>query len=132
VDEFLTRIWADLGGRIGGPMTFRFILQPAMATFFAVKAGLADARTNRPPYFWAILHDPLQRRELLQEGWKATARIFALGVVMDVIYQILVLRWVYPGEVLIVALLLACIPYLLIRGPVGRLARRDHPRKEPV
>jgi len=131
VDDILARIWQDLGGRVGGPMTFRFILQPTMATLFAVKAGLADARTNRPPYFWAIIHDPSHRQQLLQEGWKATSRIFALGVVMDAIYQVLVFRWVYPGEVLIVALLLACVPYLLVRGPVGRFARRVH-RKEVV
>jgi hypothetical protein len=41
-------------------------------------------------------------------------------------------RWVHPGEVLIVAFLLACVPYLLIRGPVARLARRVQPRKEMV
>jgi hypothetical protein len=131
MDDMFARIWQDLGGRIGGPMTFRVILQPLAAAFFAVKAGLADARTNRPPYFWAILNDPLHRRQLLQEGWKAIARIFALAVAMDVIYQVLVFRWVYPVEVLIVALLLACVPYLLIRGPVGRLARRVH-QKEVV
>jgi hypothetical protein len=29
----------------------------------------------------------------------------------------------YPGEALIVAIVLAFIPYLLIRGPAARLAR---------
>jgi len=132
VDDIITRIWQDLGGRVGGPMTFRIFLQPAMATLFAIKAGLADGRAGRPPYFWAILNDPSHRKELLGEGWKATARIFALAIAIDVIYQIIVFRWVYPTETLIVAFLLACVPYLLIRGPVGRLARSREPRKAAV
>jgi hypothetical protein len=113
-------------------MTFRLILQPAMATFFAVKAGLADGRANKPPYLFAIVTDPVHRKNMLHEGWKSTARIFALAIVMDVIYQIIALRWVYPGEAIIVSFLLACVPYLLIRGPVGRLARRVQLGKEVV
>jgi hypothetical protein len=129
MDDILARIWENVGGRVGGPMTFRVVLQPLMAALFAIRAGLADAQSDRPPYFWAIIYDPSQRRQLLHEGWKATARIFALAIVMDVIYQVTVFHWLYPGELLIVALLLACVPYLLIRGPVSRLARRFQPRK---
>jgi len=61
---------------------------------------------------------------LLREGWKSTARVFLLAVIMDVIYQLIVQHWIYPGEVLIVAVLLAIVPYLLIRGPVTRVAER--------
>jgi hypothetical protein len=39
---------------------------------------------------------------------------------MDFIYQLMVFQWIYPGEALIVSCILACIPYLLIRGPIGR------------
>jgi hypothetical protein len=41
-----------------------------------------------------------------------------------VIYELIVYRWVYPGQALIVAVVLAIIPYLLVRGPVTRVARR--------
>jgi len=125
----LVRIWRDLGGRVGGPMSFRFLLQPAMAALFAARGGLADAHANKPPYFWAIVHDPAHRRELVDEGWKAIARVFVLAIAMDVVYQILVFKWVYPVEALIVAFLLACVPYLLIRGSVSRLVRRVQTRK---
>ena len=47
--------------------------------------------------------------------------MFALGVLMDVIYQWLVFRHVYPGEVLIVATGLAIVPYVLLRGPINRM-----------
>lgn len=122
MDDLLTRLWENLGGRIGGPFTFRLILQPLVAAALAIRAGLLDARTGRPPYFWAILTNPVHRRDLLREGWKAVASVFAVAVVIDVVYQLIVFRWVYLGEVLIVAFLLACVPYLLIRGPANRIA----------
>ena len=42
---------------------------------------------------------------------------------MDVIYQIIVLKGLRPLEGLIVSVVLAILPYLLVRGPVNRLAR---------
>ena len=124
MEEFISRVLTGLSNRVGGPMTFRIILQPLMAGLFAVRAGLKDAREERPPYFWTILTDPSQRAALLREGWRSVARVFVLAIVMDVIYQWIVLRWIYPGEMLIVAVALAVVPYLLLRGPVNRLARR--------
>lgn len=124
MEEFFTRVLTSLSDRVGGPMTFRIILQPLMACLLAVRAGLKDARDDRPPYLWTILTDPTQRASLVREGWKSVARVFVLAIVMDVIYQLIVLRWFYPGETLIVAVALAVIPYLLLRGPVNRLARR--------
>jgi hypothetical protein len=127
--DHIVRLWQDLGGRVGGPMSFRLLLQPVMAGLLAIRAGFADGRASNPPYFWAIAHDPAHRRELIDEGWKSIARIFALAIGMDVVYQLIVFRWIYPMETLIVAFLLACGPYLLIRGPVGRLAHRVQARR---
>jgi len=128
--DMIVRAWMNLFGRVGGPMTFRIILQPTMAALLAVIAGLKDARENRPPYFWTILTDPSQRVDLIRQGWKATARVFILAIVMDVIYQLIMESWVYPFELLIVAVLLAIVPYLLIRGPVNRLVSWWHRRQK--
>jgi hypothetical protein len=128
MDEILTRFWENLGGRVGGPLTFRLILQPVVAAVLAIRAGLADARAGRPAYFWTILTNPGDRRELLREGWKAVAKVFTIALVIDIVYQLIVFRWVYPFEVLIVAFLLACVPYLLIRGPVNRIASAGRKR----
>jgi hypothetical protein len=130
MDDVLTRIWNDLVGRISGPMTFRLYLQPAMAIFFAIRDGLKDAREGRPYYFYSLFTDPVNRSDRLREGFKAVARVFVLAIIMDLIYQLVVLRWFYPGEALIVAFILAFIPYLLIRGPVNRIARRYGHRTE--
>ena len=123
MDDTLARILENLTGRVGGPLTFRLILQPLVAASLALRAGLADARMGRRAYFWAILSDPEHRREHLGEGWRDVAKVFVLALVIDVVYQIILLRWVYPGEALIVAILLAFAPYLLIRGSVTRIAR---------
>ena len=42
---------------------------------------------------------------------------------MDAIYQYVVLKTFYPGEMVIIAILLAFVPYLILRGPMARLAR---------
>jgi len=128
--DMLVRVWENLGHRVGGPMTFRIILQPMMAALLAVIAGLKDARQGRPAYFWTLLTDPDQRPQLLREGGMSVARVFVVAIIMDVIYQRMVQRWVYPLETLIVATLLAVVPYILVRGPINRLVRRW--RRQPV
>jgi hypothetical protein len=123
MEEIFTRLWNDLIGRIGGPMSFRLVLQPATALVFAIRDGLKDAREGRPAYFYSIFTEPESRRSLLREGFKAVSRVFAFAIVMDLIYQLTVLRWFYPLEALIVAFVLALLPYILLRGPVNRIAR---------
>lgn len=128
--DMLMRALMNISDRVGGPMTFRIILQPLMATLLAIRAGMKDAQTGRPPYFWTILTDPSQRGDLVREGWKSVARVFVLAIVMDVIYQVIVLNWIYPFELLLIAVLLAVVPYLLLRGPVNRLVRRLRRKRE--
>lgn len=123
MDEIWARIVENLVDRVSGPMKFRMLLQPIMAISFAVIAGLADARLGKPPYFWSLLTDPAHRADMLRDGWKSVGKVFMLAMVLDVVYQIVVARFVYPGEVVIVALLLAIVPYLLVRGLVTRIAR---------
>jgi hypothetical protein len=118
------RIWHDLVARPDAPMRFRFILQPLMVAIIAIRHGLEDARTGRSPYFWTMVGNPRERAQRLNEGLNATARIILLGLVMDAIYQVLVLRQFYPAEAVIVALLFAFLPYVIIRGPTARIARR--------
>ena len=118
------RIWQDILDRPGGPMTFRFILQPVMATIAALRDGRKDARSGRAPYLWAILTDPAQRGDRLREGLIATARVLLLGLAMDLIYQFIVFDTFHPAEAVIIAILLAFVPYLVARGLVARIARR--------
>ena len=124
MEDLLTRIFENLIDRVSGPMKFRLILQPLMAIIFAVRSGLKDAKEGKPAYFWAMFTQPDQRRDMLRDGWKSVGKIFVIAIIIDLVYQIIVLRWFYPFEALLVAVILAFIPYLLIRGPVNRIARR--------
>jgi hypothetical protein len=123
MDDFFARVSEDLVGRLTGPLTLRLFLQPAMAIFLAIRAGLQDARAGRAPFFWSLATDPAHRRELLTDGWKSVAKVFIAAVILDGVYQFIALGWFYPGEALLVAFILAIVPYVLIRGPVNRLAR---------
>lgn len=117
------RIMENMVDRISGPLHFRLLLQPVMAAIFAIIAGLKDAREGRAPYFWSLFTDPVNRAEMLKDGWKGVGKVFVLAIVLDVIFQIKVLHFVYPGEAIIVAIALAILPYLILRGLVTRIAR---------
>ena len=119
--EVCQRIWQNLLERPSGPMTFRFILQPIMASIVAWRDGARDARTGRSPYLWTVLTNRTKAGGRLHEGLIATARILLLGLVMDVIYQAIAFETFHPGEAAIIAILLAFVPYLLLRGPAARV-----------
>ena len=126
--ETFPRAWRNMMDRASGPLSFRFILQPSMAALAAIHDGRKDARIGRSPYlwtvvrFWTVAHTRGERVERLREGLTSTSRIILLGIVMDVIYQLLEYPTFYPAEALLIALLLAFVPYALIRGPVTRIA----------
>jgi hypothetical protein len=49
------------------------------------------------------------------------AKVFVATVVIDLVYEVIVFRWVCPLQSLIVAAVLALLPYLLIRGAFNRI-----------
>ena len=121
MEDFLTRFTENLVGRVHGSMHLRLLMQPLMAIIFAVRDGRKDAREGKPAYVWALFTHPGHRRDLLREGWKSVGKIFIVAIVLDAIYQYIELKWFYPGEALVVAIVLALVPYLLLRGPINRL-----------
>jgi len=129
VDDLLTRFWSDLVARVHGPFSFRFVLQPVMAILYAARDGIVDARQGRPPYFWTIFTRPGERWERLREGQKAVARVIALGVLMDVVYQLLMFHRIYLLQLIVIVLALAFVPYVIFRGPLNRIARAWMARK---
>ncbi len=94
-----------------------------MATFFATRDGLADARHGRPPFMWTIFGHREERRRLIAEGAKAIGKLVIMTIVLDLGYQVLVFRRIYPFEALDVAIVLAILPYFLLRGPINRLVK---------
>jgi hypothetical protein len=123
MNEILTRLWENLYARVTGPMNLRLIIQPAVATVLAIRAGLRDAHQNRAPFLWAVLWNPAHRHELLRQGWKDVGKVFILSTILDVVYQLMVHRGVYSLELLITVVTLAIVPYVLLRGPISRIAK---------
>jgi hypothetical protein len=124
VEEAFRRGWENLIGRSDGPMTFRLIMQPAVAIVFAIRAGLKDARHGQPPFLWVVFSNPGQRHELLRQGWKDVGTVFIVALILDSIYQVIVHSGIYTLELLLTATILALVPYAMLRGLVTRLARR--------
>lgn len=133
VVAIFTRVWTDITSGAHAPLSFRLIIQPLIAVFFAIRSGMQDARAGRPLFFWAVvMSDPAHRRELLQEGWKHVGKVFIAAVMVDIIYQIIVRHWVYPSEALMVAAILSVLPYLVMRGLVNRILRHGHGGKGAI
>jgi hypothetical protein len=124
MDDVLSRIWTDLIGRASGPFSFRVFMQPTMAICFALRDGLRDARLGKPPYLRTLLARPSARTGLLEDGWHSIGRIILLAIGLDLAYQYIVFRRLYPIEMLDVIVVLAIAPYVLLRGPVNLIARR--------
>jgi len=116
----------DFIARFDGPLHFRLIMQPLMAVALAVRDGSRDARAGRGAYFWTVLTDPAQRGYLLADGWKGISRVFILAYVLDVIYQVIEWHGLKAFEAFLTAVILAVIPYALLRGPINRLVRLGH------
>ena len=111
-------------GRSDGPMAFRLTMQPTMAVFFAIRAGLRDAAGGTAPLPVGRLLGSRPPRELLRQAWGDVRNIFILAIVLDSVYQVLVHSGIYLLELLLTATILALVPYVIVRGlvTVTRLA----------
>jgi hypothetical protein len=118
-------------GRFDGPLHFRFYAQPLMAILLATRDGWRDARLGKPLFTRTVFADRSLRRQLALDGWKRISRVFFIAVAIDFIYQMIVKKGFEPVEALWVAVLLAIVPYALVRGPVNRLVRHWY-RKAPL
>ena len=130
MDDWLKQTLEHILGRMSGPMWLRIIIQPSVSVIIALRAGIGDAHAGQPPFGWAVLSGHTQRRALVKQGWKDIARVFIASIIVDLIYQITVLRWIYPLQAAFVSTLLAALPYVLARGPANRLVKLWHSRHE--
>ncbi len=113
-----------LEARLQGPMNFRFLLQPLVAFFFAFRDARKDIREGLPPFFWTLFSDPGHRTYMIKNGWKSICKVLIMAIVLDLVFQYRALRVFHPAVALLAGLVLALVPYLLVRGPLSRLMRR--------
>jgi hypothetical protein len=112
MEDWLAHVWDQLVTRTLGPLRLRFILQPAMAAILAVRAGWRETEC----------------RSLVRSARQDVGTLAVVALVLDSIYQVLILHAFHPLQALAVAMLLAVVPYVVIRGLIGRLARARRER----
>ena len=122
--DIIERFWDAILARPSGPLAFRLVLQPLMAVYLASRDGWHDAKNNRTPYLWTILHDPEHRRPRLREGVTSMTRLLLLTAGTDLLYQVIRLGAIRPLETVFITFVLAFIPYLIVRGPAARIGRQ--------
>lgn len=122
IANMVIRGWDNLVERPHGSLSLRFLIQPAIAAVIALRAGIRDARERRPAYLWAIFTSPGYRLQFLHGGWRDMRMPFMVSAILDAIYQLITHGFIYPLELLFTATLLALVPYLVLRGPVNRVA----------
>jgi len=120
---FSRQFLQELPQRFTGPGRFRFILQPMLAILLGVRGGLADAKAGNPPYLFAVLVEAENRRELLRSGAAAIRTLLAVGIILDVVFQLVIYHEVHPGAAVLVGPIFICVPYALSRALTTRLAR---------
>ncbi len=121
--ELLREAWETLVDREHGPFSFRLFVQPVMAIAIAFRSGRRDARDGRPPFLWHLLFSSRDRAHSIREVWGDVCTLFFVAAALDVAYQLVVTGWIHVIPMLLVATLLAVVPYAVARSVVNRLSR---------
>jgi len=121
---FSAQFLEELPQRFSGSGRLRFILQPLLAILLGVRGGMADAKTGNPPYLFGLLFAAGQRGELLRSAGEAIGILLTMGIIFDVVFQLVLYREVHPGAALLIGPILICTPYALSRALTNRLVRR--------
>jgi hypothetical protein len=112
----------QLFDRLEGPLHLRLILQPCIAAIFGYLDGAKDARAGVPPYFWRVANVPqAERQALIKHGWASVGKVFILAVLFDCVFQYVSYKSIAILPAMAVAVILAILPYLFLRGLVNRL-----------
>jgi len=105
-------------------MSARLLLQPCIALYFAVRDGIQDARTQEPPYLWALVFRSGERAERIRKAWASAGKVAIMAFLLDCVFQYVASDAVHLIEAIAMACILCVIPYTLVRGPVSRLTSR--------
>jgi hypothetical protein len=120
---FSRQFLEELPQRFTGPGRLRFILQPMIAIVLGIRGGLADTKAGNPPYLFGLLFGAGRRRELLRSGVAAIRNLVAMGIIMDIVFQLVLCRSVHPGAAVVIGPILICFPYAVSRALTTRVTR---------
>jgi hypothetical protein len=102
-------------------MSFRFMLQPAVAMLLGIRDGKNDAKAGAPPFIFDLIFHPENRQRDFSSAMKSLVKPIIIATVLDLIAQYLIFQHVrfIPG--LIVGTFVMGLPYSLARGITNRI-----------
>ena len=103
-------------------------MQPAVAILLGIRDGRGDARAGRPPYLLALVTHGDQRRALVRSAMAAVVNLVLMGILLDSVFQWVILGRSHPGAALVVGPVLVATPYAVARALANRAARLRPPR----
>jgi hypothetical protein len=117
----------DIPRRLVGPGRFRFLLKPLVASLLGLRSGRENARVGRPPFLFGVLFRAEARTRLLAPAFGSIINWLLMGILMDSLFQWVLLGTSYPGAALGVGPVLITVPYAVARALAHRGARaRGH------
>ena len=105
-----------------GPMSIRFILQPAMAIVLGVRDGLQDARDGRTPFLWDLYTRSESRDEQIHKALDRLALPLMVAIVLDAIVQLILFDRIHLLGAVLVGTTVLGVPYSLAREFTNRVA----------
>jgi hypothetical protein len=122
--------FVDLAARLHGPMSMRFLLQPAVAIALGIRDGIKDAKAGTPPFIYDLIFTPKDRQRQLKSAFKTLLKPIIVAIVLDVVVQFLMFGFVWPGAAILVGVFLMGLPYALARGISNRIMTRVQQRRK--
>ena len=121
------RFFEDIPKRLAGPGRLRFLFQPATAIYLGWRAGREDARAGRRPLLYGFFIHEEHRADLFRETLEGIGLLLLMGVLMDSIFQWVLLGISYPGAALVVGPVLITVPYAVTRSIACAFRARRRP-----
>jgi len=120
---FSREFFEDIPKRLVGPGKFRFVLQPLLATILGILNGIADARTGKPPFLYGLFFKREFRGELARSSLENLANLMLMSILMDAVFQWIILGVSHPGAAILAGPVLILSPYVKVRALANRIAR---------
>lgn len=120
---FTQQFFDDMFARFSGPGRLRFIVQPTVAVLLGVRDGMRDLREGVLPFLWTFFQKKLRQKSFVH-AFQSIRDLVAIAIVLDVIFQFIILDRVHPGAAMLLGPLLIAVPYAVSRSLTTQVGGR--------
>jgi hypothetical protein len=110
---------------ITGPLSFRFILQPAVAFILGIRDGRLDTKLKKHPFIYEIITNPMNRQPTIKNALRSILISVIIGIITDMIAQHLIFNQVRILPAVVVGCLVISLPYGIARGVTNRICSKQ-------